>query len=74
MRNGIDPKLTLSQPTFYRHRSAILKQTGIDISQPYRPENIDDDNRNRDLFNPDIFSTDYLKSHVDNQIHPLIFK
>ncbi len=63
-KDGVDPKLTLTKPTFYHHRLAILNQTGVDISQPYQPVAVDDEVYNGDLFK-DVFSVGFLRSAAD---------
>lgn len=37
-KNHVDVVAELTTPTFYRHRSAILKQLEVDISLPYMPQ------------------------------------
>lgn len=53
-RAGYDPLATMSKPSFYRHRSAILKEIGVDISNPVDTEMDKDINREH-------FSVDYLR-------------
>jgi len=55
---GVDVRYIMSRPTFYRHRGIILKETGLDISLPYRKE--DTETVNIDM--------EWLKAHEVKEI------
>jgi hypothetical protein len=57
---GVDVTHSLTKPTFYRHRQAILKATGLDISLPCAEQSAQ-------IKKVDV-SMDFLKSHEVKEI------
>lgn len=60
---GADVRFMLTHDTYYRHRRAILKETGLDISLPYNPK--DAETVNIDLA--------WLKAHEIKDV-PAVFQ
>jgi hypothetical protein len=60
---GVDVRFSMTKPSFYRQRSNILKETGLDISLPYNK-------KDAETVNLDI---EWLKAHEVKEV-PAIFQ